>query len=101
MKEPGEHSWSNSKPRNIRKDGRLVLLHHCVSCGRDFAKEEGDEYWRAAHVGVFGVDILAEDVNEKWIGEGFPGKLFIKAEGSRGSTKGRPPQRRQDRGLYR
>jgi hypothetical protein len=65
-----------------------------------FRKREGDEFWRAAHVGSR-IEILAEDVNEKWIAEGCTGKLFIKAEGSRASIKSWAPRRRQDRGLYR
>jgi len=100
MKELLEHSWV--KPRTVKQYGKIILLNRCcISCGRDFAKEEGDEFGRAAPVGVFRIDILAEDVNEKWIGEGCPGKRFASAEGSPGTGSTRPPQRRHDPPTYR
>jgi hypothetical protein len=77
MKNPQEHSWSDgTKPHEIKQDGKVILHHRCIRCGRDFAKEEGDEFWRAAHVGLFRIEILPEDVNEQWIAEGCPGEML-------------------------
>jgi hypothetical protein len=77
MRDPREHRWSDgTKPHIINQDGRIILHHRCINCGRDFAKEEGDEFWRAAHVGLFKIEILPEDVNEQWIVEGCPGEVL-------------------------
>jgi hypothetical protein len=72
MKTPREHTLADS--RKIEQDGKIILHSRCTSCGRDFAKEEGDEFWRAARVGNHGIEILADDVNEKWIAKAAPAK---------------------------
>jgi len=77
MKNPREHSWSDgTEPHRIHQDGQLILHHRCIICGRDFAKEEGDGFWRAARVGLLKIEILPEDVNEQWIVEGSPGEIL-------------------------
>jgi hypothetical protein len=81
MKASREHTFPAS--REITQEGKVILHSRCTACGRDFAKEEGDQFWRAAHAGPFRLQILAEDVNEKWIVEGCPGKLYSKVDGHR------------------
>jgi hypothetical protein len=71
-----QHSWSDgAAPHEIIQDGQVILHHRCLNCARDFAKEEGDEFWRAAHVGLLKIEFLPEDVTEQWIGEGCPGEI--------------------------
>jgi hypothetical protein len=94
MKDPNAHSWSDrTKPHTINQDGQLILHHRCINCGRDFAKEEGDEFWRAAHVGLFKVEILPEDVNEQWIVEGCPGEILASDQTRRKSRASRDASR--------
>lgn len=94
MKTTREHTLPGS--REIVQEGKVILHSRCTSCGQDFAKESDDEFWRAARLGIFKIEILAEDVNEKWIVEGCPGKLFSKGERHRRSTNTRPSQRRHE-----
>jgi hypothetical protein len=57
----------------VEVDGKTLLLFHCISCDREFAREPSESVWRAAHVGPFRVTFLPEEVNKQWISEPCPG----------------------------
>jgi hypothetical protein len=78
--EPNEslatHLWSGRGiARAVQQDGRTVLHHRCVRCGRDFAQGLDGAYgWQAAHVGLLRIELLAQSVNERWLSERCPGE---------------------------
>jgi len=68
------HLWSNGgPPRQITQDGRTVVHHRCVRCGRDFALELDGSGWHAIYVGLLRVELLAESVSRRWLAEKCPG----------------------------
>jgi hypothetical protein len=69
------HSWTRNHTREIKIDGRRLLLYCCPRCQRHFAREPGQPDWRAAHVGVFQVDFLEDSVTRQWVSEPCPGEL--------------------------
>jgi hypothetical protein len=74
-KAPSTHTWVDGvTPHKIRQDGKTILHHHCVHCGRDFAQGLDGAGWQAVYIGVFKVELLAETVNEKWLTEECPGR---------------------------
>jgi hypothetical protein len=57
----------------VEIDGRKLVLFHCVSCGREFARKPVDSEWRAAYVGPFHVTFLADAISQQWVSEPCPG----------------------------
>jgi hypothetical protein len=53
--------------------GKKLVLFHCKSCGREFARDPADSEWRAAYVGPFNVTLLAEAISQQWVSEPCPG----------------------------
>ncbi len=94
------HSWSGGAyPHQIQQSGRVVLHHQCLRCGREFAREfdgaDGSD-WHAAYVGAIRIELLADSVNERWLGEECPGRLLqtddaVPTDAS-GLRRRRPPQ---------
>jgi hypothetical protein len=74
------HSYPDNSSYLIEVEGRKLLLFHCVSCGREFAREPNQLEWRAAHVRPFPVKFLP-DSNEQWVAEPCPGIPDTIAEG--------------------
>ena len=67
------HLWSRECiPRQITQDGKTILLRLCSLCGRNFAQRIDDPDWRAVHIGVFRVELLADAVNKRWREEECP-----------------------------
>jgi hypothetical protein len=67
------HVWSDGNtPRQIMQDGRTIIHQRCLSCGRDFALELDGSGWHAIYVGAFRVELLAESVTRRWLGEECP-----------------------------
>jgi hypothetical protein len=70
----GSHLWANGgPPRQIVQDGRTIVHHRCVRCGRDFALELDGSGWHALYVGLLRFELLAESVNQRWLAEKCPG----------------------------
>lgn len=67
----GSHVWSGN-PRQTKQDGTTIILRQCSLCRRDFAQGVDDSDWRAAYIGVFKVELLADAVNERWLKEECP-----------------------------
>jgi hypothetical protein len=67
------HLWSRECiPRQITQDGKTILLRLCSLCGRNFAQRIDGPDWRAVHIGVFRVELLADAVNKRWREEECP-----------------------------
>ena len=95
------HNWTKQRLRMIRIDGTTVYHHGCVKCGRDFAKEpDGD--WRAVYVGIFRLELLAQEITDRWMAERCPEqrleadmRIGPHVQGFEGAyTMKLPPQRR-------
>jgi hypothetical protein len=65
------HLSVRSRAYEAKVDGKTLILYHCPQCGRDFAREENEVEWRAAHIGAFKVDFLQD---EQWAAEPCPGQ---------------------------
>ena len=55
-------------------NGMEVFHSHCHACGRDFVRTAGTHHWSAAYIGVFRVEILPPEINERWLSEPCPGE---------------------------
>jgi hypothetical protein len=72
------HVWANGTTlHQILQDGRTIAHQRCVRCLRDFAFELDGTGWHAVYVGAFRVELLAEKVNERWLGEACPKKILL------------------------
>jgi hypothetical protein len=69
------HEWSPI-PRQILQDGRTLAHQRCVRCARDFVFELDGSGWHAVYVGVFRVELLAEQVNQQWLSEECPKQML-------------------------
>ena len=71
------HLWSDgSHPRQLQYDGRTILHHRCLRCGRDFAQGfEGRFNWEAVYVGIVSIERLSDSVTARWLAEECPGEL--------------------------
>jgi hypothetical protein len=63
------HSFSEALPHQVTQDGKTILHHRCVRCGRDFAQGLNGAGWEAVYVGVLRIERLAESVNRRWAEE--------------------------------
>jgi hypothetical protein len=79
------HLWSDgANPRQLKYDGRTILHHRCLKCGRDFAQGfDGLFNWEAIHVGVLTIERLSDSVTARWLAEECPGQLVAADDGDR------------------
>ena len=71
------HSFSEAVPRQIRQDGKTLVLFRCQKCWRDFVRgSDPATPWQAAYVGVLRVELLSERVNQRWMAEHCPMRLI-------------------------
>ena len=69
------HLWSDREiPHVIHQDGRTVYHHRCVLCGRDFGQGLNGGGWHAIYVGILRIEMLAENVDARWMGDDCPGE---------------------------
>jgi hypothetical protein len=64
------HDWISRRLEQI--SGAPIVLQACRQCGRDFVEERstGDQY--AAHVSIFNVHRLCDEVTSRWLCEKCP-----------------------------
>ena len=72
------HLWSDgAHPRRLEYEGRTLLHHRCLRCGRDFAQGfDGRFNWEAVYVGIATIERLADRVTERWLEQECPGELL-------------------------
>ncbi len=68
------HLWIGNHSRDLEIEGKPIVLFRCPICERNFAREPAETRWRAARVGTFRVEYLAESISERWVSEPCPGK---------------------------
>ena len=66
------------------KKTRTVLFFRCRRCGRDFAQGLNGAGWHAAYIGLLKVELLADDVTQRWLSTECPGHILIEANVDRG-----------------
>ena len=49
------------------------MQHRCSRCGRDFGLELDGSGWHALYIGLLRFELLAENVNQRWLAEECPG----------------------------
>lgn len=72
----GIPSETHSFPKNDRKivlNGLELFHRQCGVCGRDFVRTGGTHHWNAAYIGIFSIDVLPHEINERWVAEPCPG----------------------------
>jgi hypothetical protein len=77
------HKWV---ARQIEIDGRNQLLLSCTQCERDFIDECHSKERCAAHLSIFRVDCLNDQVTERWCREICPGKRLKSDDAERLKT---------------
>ena len=78
------HLWSDgTTPRQITQDGKTILHHRCLRCGRDFTHGVNGAGWQAAYIGIFKVELLADCVSQRWLREECPRRLLPEDDVSR------------------
>jgi hypothetical protein len=72
------HLWSDgANPRQLNYNGRTIMHHRCLRCGRDFAQGfDGLFNWEAVYVGVTRIERLSDGVTARWLAEECPGELI-------------------------
>jgi hypothetical protein len=78
------HDWIS---RRLELDpGAPVILQACRACGRDFVEEcsTGDQY--AAHVSIFKVHRLSDEVTSRWLSQTCPAK-YLTADNAERRTR--------------
>ena len=69
------HLWSDREiPHVIHQETRTIYHRRCMLCGRDFGQGLKGGGWHAVYVGILRIELLAESVNERWLGEDCPGE---------------------------
>ena len=68
------HLFLQKQPRRIKQDGLTVFVLHCSACGRDYMQPDQSAQWHAAYVGIFLIQLLPEDVTERWFTQRCPGR---------------------------
>lgn len=67
------HSFSKDD-RKLVLNGLELFHRQCHACGRDFVRTSGTHHWNATHVGVFTIEVLPHEINERWLSEPCPGE---------------------------
>lgn len=68
------HLWSDCEiPHVIHQDANTIN-HRLHACGRDFGQGLNGGGWHAVYVGILRIELLAESVNARWLGEDCPGE---------------------------
>lgn len=68
------HLRVGNHPREIRIDGKPIVLYRCPLCARDFSREPGESSWRAISVSTFRIAYLPDAVSQAWLAEPCPGR---------------------------
>jgi hypothetical protein len=86
------HLWSDgATPRQLNHDGRTIMHHRCLRCGRDFAQGfDGLFHWEAVYVGVTRIERLSDNVTARWLGEACPGELLPSDNDDRAERRAEP-----------
>jgi hypothetical protein len=67
------HIWScRNNSRQLKQDGMTIILRQCSCCRRDFAQGIDGLDWRAAYLGVFKIELLADAISKQWLEEDCP-----------------------------
>jgi hypothetical protein len=75
------HLWSDGdSPHQIIQDGRTIVHHRCLLCGRDFGFELDGSGWHAIYVGLLRVECLADEVTARWLLEDCPKQMLASDE---------------------
>ena len=74
------HLWVGNHSREIKLDGKPIVLYRCPLCTRDFSREPGKSNWRAIAVSTFRISMLPDEVSQAWIAEPCPGRPRPSAE---------------------
>ena len=69
---PSETHSFTTKPRRIVLNGLELFHSHCCVCGRDYVRTGGTHHWCAAYIGVFSIDVLPDEIIERWLSEPCP-----------------------------
>jgi hypothetical protein len=86
------HVWADDTAHQITQDGESIFHHRCIRCGRDFVEPTDGRGWQAAYVGVLRIELLADSVTERWVGEECPGRLLTEDCFSRTTRQSRTPK---------
>ena len=72
------HLWSDGPdtPHQIDLNGRKILHHRCLRCGRDFVQALDGPDWQAAYIGILTVEPVDESVSARWLTEDCPGRML-------------------------
>jgi hypothetical protein len=85
---PQTHVWADGDtPHQVKQDGRVVLHHRCLRCGRDFAQGLDGAAWQAVYIGIFKVELLADRVSDRWLREECPQRLLPDDDVSRATRR--------------
>jgi hypothetical protein len=70
------HAFSDGSdgPPRFNQNGKSIYYHRCIRCGREFGTGLNGGGWLAIHVGVLGIDLLADHVSDRWLTEKCPGQ---------------------------
>ena len=82
----GNPSETHSFSKNDRKvvvNGMEQFHRQCHACRRDFVRTAGTHHWNAAYVGVFSIEILPDEINQRWLSEPCPGERCASDEADR------------------
>ena len=67
------HLWVGNHSREVKLDGKPIVLYRCPLCARDFSREPGSPNWRAIAVSTFRIAMLPDEVSQTWVTEPCPG----------------------------
>ena len=67
------HSFSTND-RKVVLNGMEQFHRQCRACRRDFVRTSGTLHWNAAYVGMFSIEVLPHEVNQRWLSEPCPGE---------------------------
>lgn len=90
------HKWN---ARHVEIDGRDQLLLSCSLCEREFIEDQQSQERFAAHLSVFHIHRLSDQVTEKWCREICPGKRLKSDDAARRKTGPDPPAFEEKKGL--
>ena len=65
------HSFSTNE-RKVVVNGMELFHRQCHACGRDFVRTSGTHHWNAAYIGIFSIELLPDEITERWLSEPCP-----------------------------
>ena len=88
------HSFSTNN-RKLVLNGLELFHSQCRACGRDFVRTAGTHHWTAAYVGVFSIEVLPDEISQRWLSEPCSGERCASDEVDRLLRKDFASKRRE------